>query len=269
MKPIYTIGLIALVGALAYLLFRKEGYSHRVPTVRNLEATEAYSINPRDSAYYQPYNFVLDGQVEGYSDVYKCNKVCRNVLGATPHEDCMRACENSMIGSEGLDAKECMTAKDCHWNDICVKKWGAVGGYCMDPNEPGVPWAHPESSLSPGVPVLSPGVPVLHPGVPVLHPGVPTLTPGVPTLRPGMPVLAPGVPVLHPSMPLITPGIAEVYPRAHQLNPGINPTQGYGNPAGSVPYVDPSIAEIMRKPLSCPPSQFYNAKSGSCEPRFQ
>ena len=302
-----TIIVVLLVAVAAFILLgckitckNTEGYSHRVPATHLLAASEAYSINPQDTDYSQKWGFEVApnvaSNIENYSDIYECNRICRDSTGAMPRSDCMRECMNSDMGLEGSNMQECVTHSDCHWNDICVRGIGSSRitpggkGYCVDPNEPGVPWAdHPVSDLTPGVPVLrpgfapltpsmqklTPGVPVLRPGFAPLTPSMQKLTPGVPVLRPGFAPLTPSMQKLTPGVPVLRPGFAPLTPGVPVLRPGLAPvtpsmrkmTPGLAGLYTDMGKMTAPIADV--KPRTCPPSQFYNTNTGLCESRFQ
>jgi hypothetical protein len=122
---------------------RKEGMSHRLPTVREL-ADNAYSKTQLpDYTLRQKWPMKLSPPKENYHDVYECRQKCANVMGATPHADCVQDCMNQAIGQVQVQdlTHKCSDSDDCPAGSVCITPsyyGGGMTGYCMYSNNPGI-----------------------------------------------------------------------------------------------------------------------------------
>src|SRR3982750_2339538 len=101
-KKFLKIALIVLLGGgIIWWIVKHntftEGLTHRLTTTSEL-APLIYSTSMVNSPYYQKWNYdVASPMIEGYSDMYACEKACQNVLGDTPHQDCIENCQNETL----------------------------------------------------------------------------------------------------------------------------------------------------------------------------
>ena len=121
----------------------RENLSHRLTTNYVLE-DNAYGKSSLRS-YNQPWNFELEGESENYTDIFQCNKMCKNVKGATPKSNCIENCMANNIGNLGSNQvtfKPCQSYRDCNGDELCIESGpysGSQSGYCVNPLEPGIP----------------------------------------------------------------------------------------------------------------------------------
>ena len=258
----------------------KEGLTRRVPVANEL-LPFIYSTSMAESPYYQKWNYQLEPPTkEGYTDLYTCEKACENVLGATPHKECIDYCENATMIQNQLPPPVSCEKSACGPGQVCIRP-----GYYTNAPKACL------NSLTPGVPVPASLNPALRPLYPPIKPDVPAWAPLTPAWAPINPVLTP----LDPAMGHITPSWAPINPVAsgvlapllpdpRQLKLAIDPLEPSWIPHDATldpinpPYfkLTNNIApELINKPTppfqqkSCPIGQFYNHGTGKCENRFQ
>ncbi len=86
----------------------------------------------------------MGNQREDYTDMFKCNKKCTYVMGATPRSKCIQNCMKSALGMTAMQkmTQKCTSDDDCGPGQLCIKPGPYTGGshgYCMSDNEPGIP----------------------------------------------------------------------------------------------------------------------------------
>lgn len=151
LKSSHILVIVCLAVVLIFLVSRcklscrsKEGMSHRLPTVRVLGDNAYAKTQLPDYTLRKKWPMVLPHSRENYHDVYECRQKCSNVMGATPHADCVQNCMNQSIGQpapEDLLNMKCADGSDCPSGSICVTPsyyGGGKTGYCMSSNEPGI-----------------------------------------------------------------------------------------------------------------------------------
>lgn len=143
---IVVIVLFVIVGFFAFSRCKmsctsKEGLSHRL-TMNTLLKDHAYERGYK-TPYTQKWDYNL-GQKENYTDAFKCNQYCNNVMGATPNAKCQQDCMNASLGSTTMQqmTEKCSSDEECGPGMLCVNPGPYTGGshgYCMSDNEPGIP----------------------------------------------------------------------------------------------------------------------------------
>lgn len=170
----------------------KEGLTHRLTTTNELLPL-IYSTGMVESPYYQKWEYDVEKPlVESYSDMYACEKACENVLGETPHQDCIEYCQNqTLFANQGVLPSNCDQG-DCADDKICIRPGFYNNGqkYCLDHLEPGVPLP---ATLRPGFGKLTPAWSPLTPGFAPLTPGMARTNPVIGDLTPAWGQIVPKI----------------------------------------------------------------------------
>lgn len=258
---LYGIGAIALIALVVWWCkhHHVEGLTRRLPVANELLAL-TYSTGMAESPYFQKWNFdvqtpppapaLASPQIEGYTDLYTCEKACEHVLGATPHQQCLTYCENAtMIQNQLPNPSSCDNAA-CGDNQVCARPgfYNTAPKACLN-------------SLTPGVQVPASLNPALRPLYPPMKPLVPAWAPLTPAWAPINPIVTPINPTWTPINPVASGVLAPLIPTPAQFNI--------------------AMANIKRKEVAqntksgpfqqraCPVGQFHNHGTGMCENRFQ
>ncbi len=299
-KLLKIVLVVAIVGGILWWVMKhnylKEGLSHRLTTTSELLPL-IYSTSMKESPYYQKWEYEVavpnrsEPMIEGYSDMYSCEKACANVLGDTPRQDCIEYCQNQTLFANQIEHPSgCSANSPCPDGSVCTNPgfYNNGDGYCLATLEPGVPMP---ATLNPALRRLTPAWSPLTPGFaplsPSLQPLDPAWAPLVPSMQPVLPPMRPLTPTMNRINPIVgklTPAWGRIVPRPTPLTPAwqeIVPrtplTQAWKEIIPGMASVTPTMANIVVKEkvgsqyaiTSCPVGQFFDHNAQCCQPRLQ
>lgn len=83
---------------------------------------------------------------DGYTDAFECNSKCANTTDINSRAMCLEQCFADQLGNSAMrrmTPNTCQSQDDCASDEICITPGDNTFsnlGYCMNANEPGIPW---------------------------------------------------------------------------------------------------------------------------------